>query len=580
MIATITFARGSLDCHCVSDCNCSLPNYLDCSHSLGTPREELIGCSEFTILNLSYNNISRVEFINDISGNRNTFLPEVRATYITAFQFSSLDVLFLSGNPLENLCITAPTIRRLEARDCGLKFISGGDLAEVSNLRLLDLSKNDISFIEQNAFLSLHKLEHLTLSINYLTVLPDDVFLYSPNLVSLDLSNNRLTRIPDSITSSWKTLSYLYLQNNAIEKIQPALFGSLPKLNLLDLSGNSPTYDSRINHISTNLKLKYLFISFKQFYSSFVPQSLHTLSLVGNHMTSFNGERFQSQEKLEVMKVSNLTLVSVNSTMFKYLYQLIVLELQGNNIETLTYSPFSNLKHLQVLKLSSNQIKRISGLSFAELHALSVLDLTSNSIDNINEQSFFCLTSLKELYLGNNKLTVLPLNVFKPLKLLQVLVLEHNSLAVIDIQVLCPLQNMQLLDISDNLMTDILYNTTENCETQTNDLLQQLQSLDAGGNLFTSIPENVAEILSRASRIDLSFNPLQNLSSSLLNVNLNLTGVSVPCDCSGEPPTWAPKTSGVECRNPPICTASFWLLWIGFAVVIAINAVLLGFIFR
>jgi len=80
----------------------------------------------------------------------------------------------------------------------------------MKSLNDLDLSNNQISFIENNSFSSLNQLNYLDLRSNKLTRLK--LLSNMESLNELDLSNNQISFIENNSFSSLKQLTKLYLK--------------------------------------------------------------------------------------------------------------------------------------------------------------------------------------------------------------------------------------------------------------------------------------------------------------------------------------------------------------------------------
>jgi len=144
-------------------------------------------------------------------------------------------------------------IDRLDSRDClaastvnlSLNFITSlynDSLDLMWNIRILDLSVNEIEEIPDDMFIPKRWLEHLNISHNLLETLPLDFFNNKQNLVTVDLSHNRISYIPLAVFRfKMVSIQVVDLQYNQLTAFEPwAYFGQA--IRLLDL---------RYNNIST-----------------------------------------------------------------------------------------------------------------------------------------------------------------------------------------------------------------------------------------------------------------------------------------------------------------------------------------
>ncbi|KAJ0172848.1 hypothetical protein K1T71_011987 [Dendrolimus kikuchii] len=92
-----------------------------------------------------------------------------------------------------HLCRHAPQLRSLELKANYLDRIP--DLHECTELRLLDLSANEISALEGSSLVGLRRLHDLVLARNRLRRVPSDAFLHTPHLQMLNLEDNQIEHI-------------------------------------------------------------------------------------------------------------------------------------------------------------------------------------------------------------------------------------------------------------------------------------------------------------------------------------------------------------------------------------------------
>uniref|UniRef100_A0A8D2JBG1 Extracellular leucine rich repeat and fibronectin type III domain containing 1 n=1 Tax=Varanus komodoensis TaxID=61221 RepID=A0A8D2JBG1_VARKO len=114
------------------------------------------------------------------------------------------------------------TILDLRLNDNKIKSVQFSSLSRFSNLTYLNLTKNEISYIEDGAF-----------SGQY-------------NLQVLQLGYNRLRNLTEGVLRGLGKLEYLYLQANLIETVTPNAFGECPSIVNIDLSMN------RIQRLDSN----------------------------------------------------------------------------------------------------------------------------------------------------------------------------------------------------------------------------------------------------------------------------------------------------------------------------------------
>ncbi|XP_041133007.1 protein ELFN1-like [Polyodon spathula] len=106
------------------------------------------------------------------------------------------------------------TIVDLRLDENKIKSVHYSSLSRFGNLTFLNLTKNEISYIEDGAF-----------SAQF-------------NLQTLQLGFNKLRNLTEGILRGLSKLEYLYLQANLIETVTPNAFGECPNIENIDLSMN------------------------------------------------------------------------------------------------------------------------------------------------------------------------------------------------------------------------------------------------------------------------------------------------------------------------------------------------------
>ncbi|XP_050672848.1 lutropin-choriogonadotropic hormone receptor isoform X2 [Leptidea sinapis] len=116
-----------------------------------------------------------------------------------------------------NLCNNTPQLRALDLRSNLLTSVP--DLHECSELRVLELSDNDIKSIGDNALKGLRKLHDLLLARNRLKWIPSDAFIHTPRLQLLDLEDNRIEHIDMEAFVPISKLEDLNVGNNVFPSL-------------------------------------------------------------------------------------------------------------------------------------------------------------------------------------------------------------------------------------------------------------------------------------------------------------------------------------------------------------------------
>lgn len=251
-----------------------------------------------------------------------------------------------------------------ELRNLQKSFVTG------PNVRVLDLSHNNIDFISSVAFTGLKKLTRLNLSHNRIWNLAVDTFSGLPLLQKLDLSYNNLQNFFPNIFESTPMIIILSLEFNPIMYLDSEAFKYLPKLE--------------------HLNLRYTGIS------------------------SLPDKLFESNKRLKYLSLANNALTSIPSKTFKSLGSLLHLDLNDNPIASIKSGEFNGLANLTNLYISKmKELKNIEKFAFEGLINLRYLQCSHNyRLAEIDAMAFatnntYPLKNMEILYLRSNSLKTL-----------------------------------------------------------------------------------------------------------------------------------------------------------------------------
>uniref|UniRef100_A0A336LWU3 CSON003960 protein n=1 Tax=Culicoides sonorensis TaxID=179676 RepID=A0A336LWU3_CULSO len=281
-----------------------------------------------------------------------------------------------------------------------------------TGLEVLDLSRNDLSKMPDNGLTGLRSLQKLNLQDNKLSNLADRSFVGLGSLKVLNISNNLLTILPPELFQSPRQLEQIYLQNNSLSVLAPGLLEGLDRLITLDLSHNE----------------------------------------LSNEWV--NRDTFAGLVRLVVLNLGYNSLTKIDHHVFKGLIQLQILNLEYNSIEVIADNAFDDLKNLHALTLSHNRLKRIEAHHLSDLYVLTQLFLESNQIDTIHARAFENLTNLNDLSLNDNQLGQIPDGLNK-LRFLKSLDLGKNQIKEVRNESFEGLEQLLGLRLVDNHITSI-----------------------------------------------------------------------------------------------------------------------------
>ncbi|XP_077557484.1 toll-like receptor 2 type-2 [Haemaphysalis longicornis] len=155
---------------------------------------------------------------------------------------SSATSLILAGTPLRRLKDRSfcrfPSLKRLDISECSIEDITASPFICLTDLRELNMAKNQIISINPSGFEGLNSLEILKIQRNKLTCFPGAAFFNSlPSLVSLLMSSNDITGI-ELHGIERLSLKNLDLSGNSLYNWTPPLFSLMPVLAHLNITGN------------------------------------------------------------------------------------------------------------------------------------------------------------------------------------------------------------------------------------------------------------------------------------------------------------------------------------------------------
>ncbi|KAK1169815.1 toll-like receptor 7 isoform X1 [Acipenser oxyrinchus oxyrinchus] len=277
-------------------------------------------------------------------------------------------------------------------------FINPTEFKHLGDLRCLNLSGNAMSqSLNGSEFSYLSELEYLDFSNNRIDLLYSTAFQELKNLKVLDLSHNNFYFLSEGIThmlnftKNLPKLQTLLLNYNKISTSTNTVMES-HSLEILEFKGNRLDIlwrdgDTRYSYYFRNLSnLVQLDISHNSL--NFIPQlvfkgmpsKLRELYLNNNKLTSFNWGKLQLLTHLQVLDLSNNKLKTVPRVLSNCTKTLTKLILHKNQIPKLTQYFLEDAFSLKYLDLSFNQLQFIMKSSFPEnvVNRLEVLLLNGN----------------------------------------------------------------------------------------------------------------------------------------------------------------------------------------------------------
>ncbi|NXA16509.1 TLR7 protein, partial [Sapayoa aenigma] len=288
--------------------------------------------------------------------------------------------------------------------------------------KTLDLSRNNVFFINPSDFQGLNSLRCLNLSDNAISqTFNGSEFSYLSGLKYLDFSNNRVDLLYQTAFKELKFLEILDLSNNQhyflAEGVTHVLsfIKSLTHLKKLMMNENeiSTTIDTGMESQSLQIlefrgnHLDVLWMDGNARYLSFFRNltSLEELDISFNSLCFLPPGVFEAMPpKLKLLNLTNNQLKSFNWGNLYYLKKLVTLDLSNNLLTTVPRELSNCSSSLQELMLRNNRIQRLTKHFLRGAFRLRYLDLSSNKIQIIKKSSFpeNVINNLKMLLLHGN----------------------------------------------------------------------------------------------------------------------------------------------------------------------------------
>ncbi|CAO1412382.1 unnamed protein product [Diamesa serratosioi] len=167
----------------------------------------------------------------------------------------------------------------------------------------------------------------------------------------------------------------------------------------------------------------------KKVFKSF--SHIHTIDLSFNKITEIEDKSFESNSKLEVLKLQGNNLIKISKNLFYGEFNdLTELYLSFNGISSIEESAFNNLVALMVIDISQNCLKYLPSAIFKKNIELSNVDLSYNEVTEIEADLFSSKIELELIDLEHNQLNYVP-NI--AVKSIQTLILSNNEIKVLDL---------------------------------------------------------------------------------------------------------------------------------------------------
>nr|APU94881.1 leucine-rich repeat receptor-like protein kinase [Pohlia nutans] len=257
-----------------------------------------------------------------------------------------------SATELVDTLLAFPELRGLELTNLGMWGMFPSNLAQMSNLQVVNFTGNFFTGEIPKTLKNLTGLRVLAMDNNAIS---GSLPYFLTTLDTLSLSNNYVTETLNDSVASFTSLRFLYLSNNSVSGAIPTAIASLPNLQVLSLAHNRLT-----GVIPSMLPLK----------------NLKVLNLGGNSL----GPGFPAVgAQLVSLHIGNNRVAGAVPEFLESLVELQVLEVSGNAM-TGTPPPFlfSALPKLASLNLARNRFSGVLRPNLTLSKSLAWLDVSGN----------------------------------------------------------------------------------------------------------------------------------------------------------------------------------------------------------
>ncbi|AAF01514.1 putative disease resistance protein [Arabidopsis thaliana] len=371
-------------------------------------------------------------------------------------------------------------------------FHSNSSLFRLQNLRVLDLTQNDLDGEIPSSIGNLSHLTSLHLSYNqFLGLIPSSIENLS-RLTSLHLSSNQFSgQIPSSI-GNLSHLTSLELSSNQFSGQIPSSIGNLSNLTFLSLPSND-FFGQIPSSIGNLARLTYLYLSYNNFVGE-IPSSFGNLNQL--IVLQVDSNKLSGNVPISLLNLTRLSALLLSHNQFtgtipnniSLLSNLMDFEASNNAFTGTLPSSLFNIPPLIRLDLSDNQLN--GTLHFGNISSPSNLQYliigSNNFIGTIPRSlSRFVNLTLFDLSHLNTQCRPVDFSIFSHLKSLDDLRLSYLTTTTIDLNDILPyFKTLRSLDISGNLVS-----ATNKSSVSSDPPSQSIQSLYLSGCGITDFPE-------------------------------------------------------------------------------------------
>ncbi|XP_061171594.1 slit homolog 3 protein-like [Saccostrea echinata] len=312
--------------------------------------------------------------------------------------------------------------------------------ANISVIKVLDLSNNNLTVLTKKDFEKFINIEKLYLNDNEISDIENRTFSSLIHLSLLNLSCNSLKRIEKGVFYSLKSLSILYMKRNLIKNLSLDAFHNVPNLQYISLAENllnnidsctSPIPSLRILDLDYNSLLSIPSNVFN------CTPNLHTISLNFNRISHILDYTFSNLPNITSVSLDYNRIIHIEIFSFEVRHQNpnTLMECQirrfsivGNRLKEVPQA-LGDLVYVDHLDISGNIIKQIGTQVFYRLKKLRYLRISEMPLLNYIAPDAFGGLDLRDLHMTrNSNLRKLPENLLQSMNNLRTVIISNNAL--------------------------------------------------------------------------------------------------------------------------------------------------------
>ncbi|MGH0116672.1 UNVERIFIED_CONTAM: hypothetical protein FKN15_021220 [Acipenser sinensis] len=358
------------------------------------------------------------------------------------------------------------------------------------------------------------------LSENFIQAIPRKGFRGATDIKNLQLDKNQITCIEDGAFRAMRGLEVLTLNNNNISSIPVSSFNHMPKLRTFRLHSNSLHCDCHLSWLSQWLRQRPTIGLFTQCSGPTQLRGLNVAEVQKHEFACPAHAQSPHSQPCSLLAGSCPAMCTCSNN---------IVDCRGKG---LTAIPANLPDSMAEIRLEQNGIKSVPPGAFSPYKKLRRIDLSNNHISEIAPDAFQGLRSLNSLVLYGNKITDLPKGVFDGLYALQLLLLNANKIHCVRADAFQDLQNLSLLSLYDNKIQTLAKGTfaalraVQTLRLNNNEIaaleatgifktLSQLKKINLSNNKITEIEDGAFEGAIAVNELHLTANQMDSVRSGM-----------------------------------------------------------------